>query len=288
MSYQPRKTLSLLLGSLALFSPLWGHTAEDAAAETPHTFAPNLALVSNYIFRGLTQTWNQPALQGGVDYTHHDGWYASLWASNISDRSYADGSAEVDLNVGYNGKFAAEEWTWNVGLASAYYPGANYKAFSPAVATYGSQSYDNLELNGGVAYKWLSVKLSTALTDYYGANTNTGYTSGSQWSSYTDLSANIPLPEELFSANVTLPIHYGHTNYTTKLKSPAFGGGSNPDYNDYKIGISKGFDAGISLSLAVTYADNGAVYDHTTSAKSSRDTIDLGGLHTVLGLSKTF
>ncbi|MBF0261224.1 MAG: hypothetical protein HQL97_05195 [Magnetococcales bacterium] len=288
--YKP--VFALCVGVIAggmLVTPSMGWATEEPKADTPiHTFTPNIALVNNYIFRGLTQTWNRPALQGGIDYNHADGWYASLWGSNVSDRYIADGSLEVDLSAGFNGKFPHSDWSWTAGIASAFYPGANYNKVVPTVAINGDQSYTNMELNAGVGYKWISLKISTSVTDYFGANTRNGYSSDTKWSTYTDLTATIPLPEETFGTNVTLPLHVGHTNYTASLAAPAPSGGINPDYNDFKIGITKGFDPGWSLSLAATHADNGRVYDHTLSLKDPADSRNLGGTHFVISVAKTF
>ncbi|MEO5349861.1 MAG: TorF family putative porin [Magnetococcus sp. YQC-3] len=261
----------------------------DAAAEPPqtHTFTANMGVVSNYIFRGQSQTWNKPAFQGGVDYAHADGWYAGLWASNISDRQYAGGWAELDYYGGFNGKFN-NDWSWTLGVNGVYYPSANYDRVNPAVAVNGDQSYDNFEVNAGLGYKWITLKVYASLTDYFGANTRTGYKSDSKGTTYWDLSANVPLPEAYFTKDVTLPLHIGRTEYPTTLAVPAAGGGTNPDYTDYKIGISKGLEEGWSLSAAYTYADGASVYNNVPSAKNLSDTENLVGGHTVFSITKSF
>ena len=57
--------------------------AEDATTATPAVTA-NVALVSNYLYRGISQTGGKPALQGGFDYAHASGFYAGVWGSSIS------------------------------------------------------------------------------------------------------------------------------------------------------------------------------------------------------------
>ncbi|MBF0159824.1 MAG: hypothetical protein HQL58_09885 [Magnetococcales bacterium] len=282
------RLIGMVYGTCAFIFPAIVTAEEVGATTSTHTFTPNLAIVNNYVFRGLTQTWNEPALQGGIDYNHADGWYASVWASNISDRQYAKGIVELDLGLGYNGKFTSDDWTWTIGAAGAYYPEANYSKVVPTVAMNGNQSYNNLEINGGIGYKWILFKLSAAVTDYFGVNTSNGYTSGTRWSTYSDLTATIPLSEEIFGQNVTMPLHAGYTNYTAKLASPTPSGGTNPDYADFKVGLAKGFDEGVNLSLAVTHATNNKVYNNTSSIKSSGDNINLGGTHIVVSLAKTF
>src|SRR5215210_5001131 len=62
-----------------------GNAPATAPAPTPeHTLTGNIGVFSQYIFRGLTQTDKDPALQGGFDYSHRSGFYVGTWASNIS------------------------------------------------------------------------------------------------------------------------------------------------------------------------------------------------------------
>ncbi|MBF0340189.1 MAG: hypothetical protein HQL95_04405 [Magnetococcales bacterium] len=285
--------LSGMIGMLACTVsagvPLSGlaDTTQATATSSPHTFTSNAGVLSNYIFRGLTQSWNHPAIQGGVDYTHGSGWYAGLLAYSVSNKQYAHGWAELDYYGGYNGKFT-DDWSWTAGFLGAYYPGANYDHVNPAVAMNRHQTYNNFELNAGLGYKWMTLKVSVSLTDYYGDNTNTGYTSDSKGSTYLDWSANVPLPVATFTNDVTLPLHIGRTHYTSKLATPTPTGGIDPDYTDYKIGINKGFDGGWNLGAACTYANNKAVYNGVASAKSPSDTLNLGGGNVLLSIIKTF
>ena len=55
--------------------------AADAPA-SPHTVAFNVGVTTDYIFRGITQTQHDPAISGGVDYSHASGFYAGAWLSN--------------------------------------------------------------------------------------------------------------------------------------------------------------------------------------------------------------
>ncbi|MBF0340287.1 MAG: hypothetical protein HQL95_04910 [Magnetococcales bacterium] len=288
-----RKHLNLLtgMGAIAIIGlPMtgWAETAPAATAPaSPHTFTANLGVVNNYIFRGLTQTWDHPAIQGGVDYSHATGWYAGMWASSISDKQFADGWAEIDLYGGFNGKLTGD-WTWTAGLYGYLYPSANYRDALPAGTYPNSQGYNTLEFNAGLGYKWVSAKVSVALTDYFGANKKTFYTDDSKGTTYLDLTANVPLPESIFTKDVTLPLHAGYTNYTNKLAAATALGGTNPDYADYKVGIAKTFDGGFNVGLSYLYADNGKVYDKVPSVKGGTELKNLGGSNVVLSLTKTF
>jgi hypothetical protein len=77
----------------------------SAQATSPHTVAGNMGLFSDYRFRGISQTFEQPAIQGGIDYSHASGFYLGTWASNVNGLSFPDGSIEMDFYGGY--KFPA-------------------------------------------------------------------------------------------------------------------------------------------------------------------------------------
>lgn len=74
-----KSILALVLGG-ALGMPAMG----QAQGESPHSFSPNVGLYSNYLFRAISQTAGDPALQGGFDYAHSSGIYLGTWASNVS------------------------------------------------------------------------------------------------------------------------------------------------------------------------------------------------------------
>ena len=97
---------SVLLAALA--APAMAQTAAPAAAESAPAAAPaaapaltaNIGLVSDYVFRGLTQTNGRPAIQGGIDYAHSSGFYVGTWLSNIS--WFADQNAGTRSTAGGN------------------------------------------------------------------------------------------------------------------------------------------------------------------------------------------
>jgi uncharacterized protein (TIGR02001 family) len=59
--------------------------------------------VSDYDFRGITQTAQDPALQGSIDYAHDSGFYIGAWASNVDFGDCCDENIEVDLYTGFRG-----------------------------------------------------------------------------------------------------------------------------------------------------------------------------------------
>jgi uncharacterized protein (TIGR02001 family) len=261
-----------LAGVSAVATTAYGEEAPAA----PYTVTSNVNLVSDYRFRGIDQTWGQPALQGGFDVSHTSGAYAGVWGSNISSNSYAGGNLEFDYYAGYNGKLG-DALGWTAGVYGYYYPGANNDKQATAGAA--SQSYDTLELNAGLSWKWVSYKLSYAVTDYFGATTNTGYTDDTAGTLYHDVTISYPILSDL-----TLVVHVGHTDYAAELASSV-----NPDYTDYKLGVTKTFQGGWNLAAAYVQADNDRAYTNVQAlSTNAADTRDVNRATVVVQVGRTF
>ena len=59
-----------------------------AQAQTPPPVTGNLSFVGDYRFRGISQTYTQPAVQAGVDYASNVGAYVGAWGSNVSGNQF--------------------------------------------------------------------------------------------------------------------------------------------------------------------------------------------------------
>src|SRR5690349_701525 len=81
------KSLIAVSVAAALSVPGWASAQQAAPAEakSPHTFTGNMTIISDYRFRGISQTFGKPAIQGGIDYSHASGFYLGNWNSNVSD-----------------------------------------------------------------------------------------------------------------------------------------------------------------------------------------------------------
>ena len=244
-----RKSILSAAVAAALLVP--GLAAAQAAA-SPIT--GNMSLVSDYRFRGLTQTFEEPALQGGFDYAHSSGIYLGNWNSAISDNFYAGSPLEMDFYGGYKG--TAGPLGYDVGVLYYYYPGSNLA---------GVGTIDNLEVYAGVSWKFLSLKYFHAVSDFFGAPNTDG-------SNYIDLTANFDLGQG-WGVNG----HVGHQ----KVKNI-----SAADYTDYKIGITKDVGGWVfGASFIDTDADSAA---YTFTNASSGKTVNVGDSTLVLSVSKTF
>ncbi|SEK82206.1 TorF family putative porin [Ectothiorhodospira marina] len=81
----------------------------------------NIGFTSNYMFRGITQTDDQAAVQGGLDYEHEGGFYAGTWASNV-DFGGGDTGYEIDGYFGVAGGIGDSGVGFDVGYIYYAYP----------------------------------------------------------------------------------------------------------------------------------------------------------------------
>lgn len=269
---------TLLTGLAAGLFALSAHAADVPAS--PHQFSATAAVVSDYLFKGMTQTWGRPTVQASLDYAHSSGAYASLWTSGVSRKVYAGARSEIDLTVGYK-QLINDDWSYGLGVLSVFYPGGNYHKVRYAALP--SQRYDFTEAFASVSYQWLTLKYSHTLTDLAGFNQNTGYLGHSRGSRYIDLSADIPLAD-----GYVLGLHAGRQHITTRLAAPTAGGSSNPDFTDYRVSLNKTLPDGWNASLALGWNDNTAFYNQTPSNLNMNDTRNVGKKRLVLSIGKTF
>lgn len=82
----------------------------------------NVAVASDYIFRGISNSGHRPALQGGLDYLGDTGLYAGTWLSNVDFNDGKQARYEMDLYAGHAGSLGA--YTWDAGILAFSYPGA--------------------------------------------------------------------------------------------------------------------------------------------------------------------
>ncbi|HWQ39260.1 MAG TPA: TorF family putative porin [Burkholderiales bacterium] len=237
--------------------------AQDAAS--PHTLTANIGFFSDYSFRGLTQTMEEPAVQGGFDYVHSSGLYLGTWGSNISGIQFADGSLEWDFYGGWSKAFG--DFGINGGAVYYYYPGAEI--------TGTGESYDTLELVLGGSWKWLSARVYYAVTDFFGCNATScpsAFNDDSKGSIYFDLSATYPVTDAF-----SVTAHVG--------KQTVEGSIIDLDYTDYRIGANylwEGFNFGLA------YKDTDAEEANYTVTKANGEQVFLGDGTVILSVTRTF
>ncbi len=255
---------SLILAALAVPGLAM---AADAPA-SPHTFTSNVGLVSDYLYRGISQTGAGPAIQGGFDYGHASGFYAGAWGSSISWLSdagvgsgtgVANAGLELDTYLGYKG--AASDVGYDVGFLRYNYPGTYATGITKA---------DTNEIYGAVTYSIVTAKLSYSLGDLFGVSNAKG-------STYLELNASYPITD----TGITLGAHYGKQAYKGSTADALKAGGTDATYSDYKLSAAKDF-SGYVLGLALSNtADASAFYTNVQNKKLGKSTA-------VLSLTRSF
>lgn len=171
----------------------------SAAAQAQLT--TNVGATSDYRFRGVSQTQNGVALQGGVDYAHKSGFYVGNWNSTVSSQVYTD-STGLEMDVYGGVKF---EVVKGVKLDVGTY---NY-LYSQAGNRFGSSSNTN-EVYVGVEYGPATIKYSRAISDYFGLANSSG-------TQYVHAAVNLPVTKTITanaSVGRTLVANYTDRDYT--------------------------------------------------------------------------
>jgi uncharacterized protein (TIGR02001 family) len=222
-----RSTLITGLSALALSTIL---ATPAAAAELGAGFSVNggATVVSDYRFRGISQTKKHFALQGNVSVSHSSGFYATVWGSSIDDYVAAGSDQELDLIFGYKHTWGGT--TVDLGVLYYFYPGnaagTNTDFFEPYVS---------------VAHTFGPVtgKISAAYAPKQKALTVDGITKEDNLYVAGDLS--VPISDSGFA----VAGHFGHSFGPSYL---TIGDG----YSDWNVGVT--YTTG-PLTLGVQYVD---------------------------------
>lgn len=215
--------------------------------------AYNVGVVSEYRYRGLSQTNGDPAVQGGADYAHSSGFYAGAWATNISwikDSGAKDSSLELDLYGGYKGAMGAVGY--DVGYLRYEYLGNKLGDVT------GFKNANTDEAYAALTYGPATLKYSYAFSNLFG-------TADSKGSSYIDLSATFDLGK-----GFSLTPHVGMQDFKSN-------NGTNNDiydYTDYALTLGKDFGGGYTGSLSYITVDQKT--DGTWARNLSKDQVILG------------
>jgi len=216
--------MSKMVKGFAAASVMAASALASAAAHAE--FTGNIGVTSNYVWRGVTQTNNQAAIQGGLDYAHESGFYAGTWLSNVDFSGGAGaGEYEWDLYAGYAGSFG--DFGYDIGVFNYAYPLANPDADFTEVgvaASYGPVS-------AGVNYT-----VNSDLDDVAG----NAFVEGDI---YYYVSGDFSLSDTL-GLNLTVG-HYDYDQDNAALE----------DYNHYGVGLTKSTADFGDFSFAVSNTD---------------------------------
>ncbi len=206
--------LRLLSGASVLALLSTPALAQDAPSSVGE-FSGSVGFVTDYAFRGMTQSDENPALQGSFDYAHESGFYAGIWASTVDFNDNDEASLEMDFSAGYAGEVKGVSYA--LGGIYYYYPGAD-----------SALNYDYYEVMASLGYDFNVASVGASINyspEYFGDSGDATYINGS---------VAVPLPYD-FTLN-------GAVGYQWIDKEATFGVS---DYADWTIGIGyawEGFD----------------------------------------------
>lgn len=248
-----KKSIVVALAGALLAPAAFAEEAAAAAPASPLTF--NVGVVSDYLFRGVSQTRGKPALSAGIDYAHESGFYVGAWASSITwvKDWLGSGSTEIDVYGGYKGAFASPDWTYDVGIITYNYSGSGASTRGSAVAFSQLAKPDTTEVYASIGYKWLSVKYSQAIsTNFIGwapmTATNTADLSkNSRGSNYLEVNASYDLGDGWGISG-----HVGNQKVKNVIATTY---GPDANYTDWNIGVTK--DTGYGV-VGLTYSTTNA------------------------------
>jgi len=268
----------LVAGVIGLPAMTTSALAADAAPASPHTLTSNIGIFSQYVFRGLTQTNEKPAMQGGFDYAHSSGLYAGVWGSNVSwisdtvGQQNVSASLELDTYGGYKGAFSGGDVSYDVGFLRYNYPG-DYTQLPTTAA-----KPDTNEVYGALSYKWFTAKYSYSLGNTFGVKDARG-------SDYIDLSANFEIADAL-----TLGLHAGKQKFKGTNAAAWAGTVCTNDcysYTDYKVSLTKAIKD-YSVGIAFTGTNAKGTASDGTVVWNNRFGKNVGRSEATVFVSRTF
>ncbi|HEX6930391.1 MAG TPA: TorF family putative porin [Gammaproteobacteria bacterium] len=239
-----------------------GVAGANVHSEPSAPFTGYVALLSNYVGRGLAQSVGEPAFQAELEYDAGNGIYAGVSATSINwiDQLYPGSSVSIEVDgwLGYRRQFA-RDWTFKGGVLQLQFPGQYAPGVTPP---------DTTELFASIGWRTLSARMNYTITDSFGKP-------GSRGSWYLDLSGSLPLGESWTAA-----AHLGRNQ--PRGRDPASGlPNDRSSYTDYKLALTRHLQHGMRVDLGYTW----------TNADPSLYTLgdyNVAGHHLYLALRKDF
>jgi uncharacterized protein (TIGR02001 family) len=265
-----QKTASALAASGVFATAAFAQTAPAPAAPEASPVTANVTVVSDYRYRGISQSNMKPAIQGGFDYAHESGFYIGNWNSSISWIGDANPGVsapiEMDFYGGFKKELIGEGFASDIGVLQYAYPTRGNIAVNPnTTELYAAQNFTFGPVTG-------FVKFSYSVTNTFGyANSNGSY--------YPDLTANYDTGIWGLALNA-------HVGYQKIAGQPVVRNVPTATYTDWKLGLTKDFGGG--LSLAAAYIGTNAAKTGNTYAYMSPQGKNLGGSTGIVSLTKTF
>ena len=243
-----KKTLLVSVLALALAGNVYAQDEEESGEEasSPYTFSITGTFTTDYVWRGVSQSQGDAALQGSFDFSHESGFYAGIWGSSVDFTPKStppleeDGAdTEIDLYVGFSRDFA-DKWNYDISAIRYAYPGTNrdISTISPEHPRGRKFDFSYNEFIGKLSYNEMLTATVAYSYDAFAAGDD---------SIYTALNGNYETP--WFGVSVTGEIgYYDFSNIDE---------GSDLNYVHYGLGLARDFGP---FSTALQWSDS----DHDT------------------------
>ena len=215
-------TTNKLIGAMGAVALATGVFAGPAVAEhhdgdRKWTFSFNIGATSDYVFRGVSQNDESPALQGGVD-VGYGLFYVGAWAS-ITDPDFVGGShSEIDLYGGITP--SAGIFDFDFGFIYYGYPAAQ-----------SAQDVDYWEVKAGVSTDDLIKKVTLGVTAYYSPEYT--FASGDVWTVEGSISYALPA---IGAISPTLSALVGHQSGGSDYETAGIANGDD-NFTYWNVGL---------------------------------------------------
>lgn len=227
--------------------------ADDTAPPPAVTINGTATLISDYRFRGISQTDLEPAIQGSITLTHKSGFYLSVWSSSTSGyvTQSGNGSQEIDLIAGY--KKTAGGTTFDIGALYYVYPRthiAGDRSSADFIEPYADIAHTFGPLTAKVTVNYAPKQKALALDQGQSGllkHNDNVYLAG-------DLSLAIP------KTPLGITGHLGHTWGPSWLSI-------GKEYTDWNVGATYTWKA---LSVGVSYVDTDGVFITPSGKNAAR------------------
>jgi len=207
----------------------------------PVTMSGNVALVSDYRFRGVSQSDEDMAIQGGLTVAHESGVYAGVWGSNLAGwGTFGGANMELDLVAGY--KLPIGSATLDLGLTWYMYPGGADKTDFAELYAKASGTLGPVTALVGVAY----APQQEALGNWSATPESAAGDKEDNLYLWGDVSAGIP------RTPVTLKAHLGYSDGNPGLGPNGTSVAPTGSYADWSLGADVVLGP---LTLGVAYVD---------------------------------
>lgn len=260
----------------------------DEAPAPDWTFPASISLVSDYVFRGQSQTWGRPALQFNIEADHRSGLYAGFFTSNVSSNWIPGAHVETDFYGGLRGNLPgkAADVAFDVGAVYYAYPGANWDESSFAGFNE-SNKVDTLEAYLGLTYKWLNFKTGRAMTEYFGWSTNNSPVNGGFAGDANAGVTGNTRGSYFYELNANYEVVPGWS-LIGQLGRQVIAHSRGLDITYYKAGVGKDFGAGWSATLVYSASSEPDAYKDFLSLRDNGHESDVAKDTVLLSVTKSF